>query len=61
MVNKTMIDLIQDNYEYWSNDTYILNGATGSGKTYFILNKLGTYCQENWRTILYLVSRKIYK
>lgn len=53
-----MIDLIQDNYEYWSNDTYILNGATGSGKTYFILNKLGTYCQENWRTILYLVSRK---
>lgn len=42
-----MIDLIQDNYEYWSNDTYILNGATGSGKTYFILNKLGTYCQEN--------------
>lgn len=58
MVNKTMIDLIQDNYEYWSNDTYIMDGATGSGKTYFILNKLGTYCQDNWKTILYLVSRK---
>lgn len=40
----------------WDNNVF-LNGATGSGKSYFILHNLVNYCRENKKTILILCNR----
>lgn len=41
----------------WGTDSVILNGATGSGKTYFVENNLYKYAEENMKSILYLCNR----
>ena len=41
----------------WNNENVILNGATGSGKTYLIENNLYEYCEDNLKSILYLCNR----
>lgn len=41
----------------WKNENVILNGATGSGKTYLIENNLYTYARDNFKSILYLCNR----
>lgn len=45
--------------EDWSlhDKNVIFNGATGSGKTYFVENKLHTYARKNFKKILYLCNR----
>lgn len=42
----------------WGTDNVIFNGATGSGKTYFIENNLYKHCFKNNKRILYLCNRK---
>lgn len=42
----------------WRKDNIIFNGATGSGKTYFVENNLYKYCSETNKRILYLCNRK---
>ncbi|WP_394883977.1 DEAD/DEAH box helicase family protein [Clostridium butyricum] len=42
----------------WGKDNIIFNGATGSGKTYFVENNLYKYCSERNKRILYLCNRK---
>lgn len=42
----------------WDGNNVILNGATGSGKTYFILNNLYEFAKINGRNILFLCNRK---
>lgn len=51
--------LTEEMIEDWSlhNTNVILNGATGSGKTYFVENNLHTYARENFKSILYLCNR----
>lgn len=44
--------------ETWDGNNVILNGATGSGKTYFVENNLHEYAKKNCRTILFLCNRK---
>lgn len=41
----------------WEGENVILNGATGSGKTYFVLNNLYDYAREHNKKILYLCNR----
>ena len=41
----------------WNNKNIILNGATGSGKTYFIEHNLHNYCIDNNKNILFLCNR----
>jgi hypothetical protein len=49
--------LTEDIIENWSTNNIILNGATGSGKTYFIENNLHTYAASNFKSILFLCNR----
>lgn len=42
----------------WGKDNIIFNGATGSGKTYFVENNLYKYCSATNKRILYLCNRK---
>ncbi|NRT88895.1 DEAD/DEAH box helicase family protein [Clostridium beijerinckii] len=51
--------LTKDIIDNWceNNTNIILNGATGSGKTYFVENNLHTYAEENSKRILYLCNR----
>lgn len=44
--------------ETWDGNNIILNGATGSGKTYFVENNLHEYAKKKCRTILFLCNRK---
>lgn len=57
---KTITDLVKEDYKNWKfgQGAIILDGATGSGKTSFILNTLAKYLQSRNERILYLVSRK---
>lgn len=49
--------ITEDIIESWGTDNVILNGATGSGKTYFVENNLHKYAEENFKSILYLCNR----
>lgn len=40
----------------WKGNVF-LNGATGSGKSYFVLNKLVKYCETHMKSILVLCNR----
>ncbi|MDU1312165.1 MULTISPECIES: DEAD/DEAH box helicase family protein [Clostridium] len=54
----TVTDLIGDSYKYFRQGEHIiLDCATGSGKTYFVLNVLGNWCKLNNKRILYLCNR----
>jgi len=50
--------LTKDVIESWGTDNIILNGATGSGKTFFVENNLHKYCKENFKNILFLCNRR---
>ena len=50
-------DLIGGDYKFWKNEFVVLDCGTGSGKTYFSLNILGTYAKNNKKRILYLCNR----
>ena len=55
---------IGDSYKDWkAGDCIFISAPTGSGKTYFILNKLLAYLssQPQKKKILYLVNRSILK
>lgn len=57
-IGKKFTEVIGDDYKHWNKgDVVILNGATGSGKTYFVENVLGKYSQKNFKTILFLCNR----
>lgn len=49
--------ITKEDIKSWGTDNIILNGATGSGKTYFIENNLHTYAEENFKSILFLCNR----
>ena len=55
---KTVTDLIGESYKSFKQGEHIiLDCATGSGKTYFVLNVLGNWCKSNNKKILYLCNR----
>lgn len=51
-------DLIGDKYKEWKNTKIILDGGTGSGKTYFIQNVLIPYAKSMRKKVLYLCNRR---
>lgn len=59
--NQTFSDIIGDDYKKWHSSKIILDGGTGTGKTYFILNRLAKYAKKNGKKILYLCNRSALK
>lgn len=57
VIKNNFSELIGDVYKSWDNTRVILDGGTGTGKTYFTLNVLGKYAQQNNKIILYLCNR----
>ena len=57
LIKNNFSELIGDVYKSWDNTRVILDGGTGTGKTYFTLNVLGKYAQQNNKIILYLCNR----
>ena len=51
-------DLIGSNHTTWEDTRIILDGGTGTGKTYFILRVLAPYARLLGKRILYLCNRK---
>ena len=51
-------DIIGDNYKSWNKEFIILDGGTGSGKTYLIQNILIPYAEKNRKNVLYLCNRR---
>lgn len=49
--------LTKDIIKRWGGKNIILDGATGSGKTYFVENNLYTYASQNLKSILFLCNR----
>lgn len=49
--------LNEDIIKTWKGNNVILNGATGSGKTFFIENNLYKYASSNFENILFLCNR----
>lgn len=62
-MKKTYItDLIGDKYQDWQDKKIILNGGTGCGKTYFVINTLIPFYLNQHKTVLYLCNRaELYK
>lgn len=57
-IGKKFTEVIGNNYKSWTKGkVIILNGATGSGKTFFILNTLGKHARKTFKTILFLCNR----
>lgn len=56
--NVYMSDLIGDAYTTWKDCLVILNGGTGSGKSYFVINVLIPYYVNQNKQILYLCNRE---
>lgn len=57
VINKSFSELIGDTYKSWKDTRIILDGGTGTGKTYFVLNKLGKDVQKQGKMMLYLCNR----
>ncbi len=51
-------DIIGDKYRLWNKEFIILDGGTGSGKTYFIQHILIPYAEKLKKRILYLCNRR---
>lgn len=51
-------DIIGDKYKIWNKEFIILDGGTGSGKTYFIQHILIPYAEKLKKSILYLCNRR---
>lgn len=56
-----MSDKIGEDYKSWNKEFVILDGGTGSGKSYFCLNILGQYAKNKSKKILYLCNRSALK
>lgn len=54
---KYITDLVGDNYRRWSNERIIFDAGTGSGKTTFCIEILGTYAQSQGKKIQYICNR----
>ena len=54
---KHFSDLIEDSYKKWNDTRVILDGGTGTGKSYFILNILSKYADTEGKRVLYLCNR----
>lgn len=60
--NQYFADLIGSDYQKWAtNDRIILDGGTGTGKTYFILNVFARFLQANGKRCMYLCNRSALK
>lgn len=57
VINKRFSELIGDTYKSWKDTRIIFDGGTGTGKTYFVLNKLGKDVQKQGKMMLYLCNR----
>ena len=57
-ISQYFSDLIGDSYKTWKNTKIVMDGGTGTGKTFFNLNILGTYAKEQRKRVLYLCNRK---
>lgn len=53
-----MSDLIGQSYKTWKNCFVILNGGTGCGKTFFIINVLIPHYTKESKNVLYLCNRE---
>lgn len=51
-------ELIGEKYKNWDNLKVILDGGTGSGKTYFVQNVLIPYAKLQKKKVLYLCNRR---
>ena len=51
-------DLIGEKYKSWKDTKVILDGGTGSGKTYFVQNVLIPYVKLEKKKVLYLCNRR---
>ena len=51
-------DIIGEKYRLWNKEFVILDGGTGSGKTYFIQHILIPYAEKLRKSILYLCNRR---
>lgn len=52
-------DVIKDEYKQWKNgDQVIISSQTGTGKTFFIQDKLIPYARERGKNVLILYNRK---
>lgn len=51
-------DLIGEKYKEWCNTKIILDGGTGSGKTFFVQNILIPYAMNMNKKVLYLCNRR---
>lgn len=56
-----LTDVIGDDYKNWEKGFIFFNAGAGCGKTYFILNVLTKYANENGKTVLLLVNRSALK
>ena len=50
-------DIVGDDYKEWNNERIKFDAGTGTGKTTFCLEVLGTYAKETERSVLYLCNR----
>lgn len=50
--------ITEDVIDSWGDSDIILNGATGSGKTYWVMTKLYPYATKKFKNILFLCNRK---
>lgn len=55
---KYFTDLIGKKYESWNNEKIILDGGTGSGKTFFVQNVLIPFVKSKKEKVLYLCNRR---
>ena len=61
-MKKYISDVIADDYHTWTAGNIIfLTAPTGTGKTFFILNRLLPFCASCSYRLLYFVNRKILK
>lgn len=59
---KYVSDIVREDYKSWDHSKpIVINAATGTGKTYFILEKLLPYVHSNGKRILYLSNRTALK
>lgn len=57
-ISQYFSELIGDSYKTWKNTKIVMDGGTGTGKTFFNLNILGIYAKEQRKRVLYLCNRK---
>ena len=54
---KYISDLVRNKYRQWNDECIVFDADTGTGKTYFILQKLASYLASQNKQLLYLCNR----